>query len=69
MTIDDPKVFTKPFTINMDRLLAPDTELLEDVCENERDQTHMTGGSQIRLEPRIRSPSTPVFMSWRPDAR
>jgi len=51
MTIDDPKVFTKPFTIKMDRLLAPDTELLEDVCENERDQSHMTGGSRIRLTP------------------
>lgn len=49
MTIDDPKVFTKPFTINMDRMLAPDTELLEDVCENERDQTHMSGGSQIHI--------------------
>src|SRR5690242_3362777 len=51
MTIDDPKVFTKPFTIKMDRLLAPDTELLEDVCENERDQSHLTGGSRIRLTP------------------
>jgi hypothetical protein len=49
MTIDDPKVFTKPFTIKMERLLAPDTELLEDVCENERDQLHMSGGNQVRV--------------------
>ena len=51
MTIDDPKVFTKPFTIKMDRLLAPDTEILEDVCENERDAPHMSGGNQFRLTP------------------
>jgi hypothetical protein len=49
MTIDDPKVFTKPFTIKMDRLLAPDTDLLEDVCENERDQRHMSGGDQVSV--------------------
>ena len=33
MTIDDPTVFTRPFTVKMERLLAPDTELLEDVSE------------------------------------
>jgi hypothetical protein len=49
MTIDDPKVFTKPFTIRMERVLAPDTELIEDVCENERDQTHMSGGNNLNL--------------------
>ena len=41
ITIDDPKVFTKPFTIKTERLLPPDTELLEDVCENERDAPHV----------------------------
>ena len=51
MTIDDPKVFTKPFTIKTERLLAPDTDLLEDICENERDQSHMVGGTGIRLRP------------------
>ena len=51
MTIDDPKVFTKPFTIKMERLLAPDTEILEDVCENERDAPHMSGGNQFRPTP------------------
>ena len=40
MTIDDPKVFTRPFTVKTERLLAPDTDLLEDVCENERDRPH-----------------------------
>jgi hypothetical protein len=53
MTIDDPKVFTRPFTMKKERLLAPDTELLEDVCENERDGPHMIGGSGIRLSPEL----------------
>jgi hypothetical protein len=51
MTIDDPKVFTRPFTFKTERLLAPDTDLLEDVCENERDRPHLTGDPGIRLSP------------------
>jgi hypothetical protein len=53
MTIDDPKVFTRPFTVKRERLLAPDTELLEDVCENERDVAHLSGDSGIRLSPEL----------------
>jgi hypothetical protein len=44
-------VFTRPFTIKRERLLAPDTDLLEDVCENERDQERLSGDSGIRLSP------------------
>jgi hypothetical protein len=33
ITVDDPKVFTKPFTIKRERTLSPDTQLPEDVCE------------------------------------
>jgi hypothetical protein len=53
ITIDDPKVFTRPFTVKRERLLAPDTELLEDVCENERDATHLSVDSGIRLSPEL----------------
>jgi len=53
MTIDDPKVFTRPFTVKSERLLAPDTDLLEDVCENERDRPHLSGDSGIRLAPEL----------------
>jgi Domain of unknown function (DUF3471) len=49
MTIDDPKVFTRPFTIKRERVLAPDTDLLEDVCENEIDAGHLSGDTGIRL--------------------
>jgi hypothetical protein len=43
ITIDDPKAYTKPFTINVAFALLPDTEFIEDICDNERDQPHMVG--------------------------
>jgi hypothetical protein len=53
ITIDDPKVFTKPFTVKTERLLAADTDILEDVCENERDRSHFSGDTGIRLSPTL----------------
>jgi len=53
ITIDDPTVFTRPFTIKRERLLAADTDLLEDVCENERDQRHMSGDNGVRVSPAL----------------
>ena len=53
ITIDDPKVFTRPFTIKAERVLAADTDLLEDVCENERDRPHMSGDTGIRVSPAV----------------
>ena len=43
-TIDDPKVYAKPWTIKQHHHLTPDTELMEYFCnENERDLKHMVG--------------------------
>ena len=43
-TIDDPKVYTKPWTFKQQHHLTPDTELLEYFCnENEKDLKHMVG--------------------------
>ncbi len=39
ITIEDPKAYTKPFTVRVNHRLMPDTELMEFVCE-ERDATH-----------------------------
>jgi hypothetical protein len=36
-TIDDPKAYLKPWNVTMTFDLLPDTELIEHVCENERD--------------------------------
>jgi len=42
MTFDDPLYYTKPFTVKVNYLLQPDTDILEYVCnENERDREHM----------------------------
>jgi hypothetical protein len=43
VTIDDAKVYTKPFTIKESLNLLPDTELLENICENEKDVDHLVG--------------------------
>jgi hypothetical protein len=43
ITIDDPKMYTKAWTVNVPYNLVPDTELIEYVCENERDLPHMVG--------------------------
>jgi len=44
LTIDDPKTFTRPFTIVLKQRLQADTDLLESYCaENERDATHVDG--------------------------
>ena len=40
ITIDDPKVYEKPWTVTLPLALIPDTELIETVCENEKDQAH-----------------------------
>jgi hypothetical protein len=61
ITIDDPKVFTRPFTIKAERVLAADTDLLEDVCENERDQKHMSGDTGIRVSPAVLAGYTGVY--------
>jgi hypothetical protein len=40
-TFDDPKMYTRPWTVTIPFELMPDTELLEYVCENEKDNAHM----------------------------
>ena len=41
-TIDDPKMYTKPFTIKFTHQLQPDSDILEYFCaENEKDRAHM----------------------------
>ena len=41
VTLIDPTVFTKPVTISLNTELAPDTEMLENVCnENEQSVKH-----------------------------
>jgi hypothetical protein len=44
VTFDDPKAYTRPWTISFGVNFAPDTSMLEYVCaENERDREHLVG--------------------------
>ncbi len=43
LTIDDPKAYTKPWTVNLGMNFVPDEELIESICENEKDVQHMVG--------------------------
>jgi hypothetical protein len=40
VTFDDPKAYAKPWTIQLDLRLAADSDLIEDVCDNEKDNAH-----------------------------
>jgi hypothetical protein len=42
--IEDPKAYTKPFTVRVNQKIAPDTELIEFICqENDRSGPHLVG--------------------------
>ena len=44
VTIDDPKAYTKPWTVTVHQRIMPDTDLIEFICqENERDARHLSG--------------------------
>ena len=41
MTFDDPKMYTKPFTIKVPHDLLADADIFESFCENEKDRAHL----------------------------
>ncbi len=44
VTVDDPKAYTKPWTVTLEQSIVLDTELLDQIClENERSVELMTG--------------------------
>jgi hypothetical protein len=44
VTVDDPKAYTKPWSIKVNQTIALDTDMLEFVCkENEKDVPHLVG--------------------------
>ena len=44
VTIDDPKAYTRPWTVKVNQHIALDTDLLEYAClENEKDVPHLVG--------------------------
>jgi len=60
MTLDDPKTYTRPWTISIGAFLEPDTDLLEFVCnENEKSSQRYTGDAseatahEVKLTPAV----------------
>jgi hypothetical protein len=43
VTVDDPKAYTRPWTASIQLAYMPDTEMIEDMCDNERDARHAVG--------------------------
>jgi hypothetical protein len=43
VTIDDPQAYTKPWSFPMQFEFLADTEMIEDVCDNEKDYAHAVG--------------------------
>lgn len=43
ITFDDPKMYTKPFTVKIPHDLVPDADIFENFCENEKDRVHLGG--------------------------
>jgi hypothetical protein len=40
ITFTDPKTYSRPWTIRLNLRLSADSDLIEDVCDNERDSAH-----------------------------
>jgi hypothetical protein len=43
ITIDDAKTYARPWQLKLHLELMPDTDLIEDVCDNEKDARHAVG--------------------------
>jgi hypothetical protein len=44
VTMDDPKAYTKPWTVKVNEFIAVNTELMDYIClENEKDISHLVG--------------------------
>jgi len=44
VTVNDPKAYTKPWTVTLKEAIQVDTELADEIClENEKSVQHMQG--------------------------
>jgi len=53
VTFDDPKAYTRPWTLPVEFDLIPDGQLIEYICDNEKDSQHLVGkrGEEFRISP------------------
>ncbi len=79
ITFDDPKAYTRAWTLPMEFGLVPDDDLMEYVCENERDAHHLVGksGDEFQISSEVlaryagnyQAPGRPVAMVALEDGR
>jgi hypothetical protein len=49
ITVDDPKVYTRPWTVSIKEKLEADTELIDEIClENEKSWQHMQAAPPVK---------------------
>jgi hypothetical protein len=55
ITYDDPKTLTRPLSISLAVNYAPDTDMLETICENEKDAVHLVGKANtgVSVDPAV----------------
>ena len=55
VTFEDPKTYSRSWTLPIQFDLLPDGELIEYVCENERDSRHLVGqsGTEFQIAPEL----------------
>ena len=55
VTYDDPKTLTRPITFSVALNYGPDTDMIETICDNERDVTHMVGSAKdaVNIAPEV----------------
>jgi hypothetical protein len=55
VTYDDPKTLKRPITFSLMVNYAPDTDMLETICDNERDDSHLVGRANpgVKISPAI----------------
>jgi hypothetical protein len=46
ITVDDSKMYNKPFSFKFNQRLLPDTDILEAFCENEKDRPRLLGSQK-----------------------
>jgi hypothetical protein len=63
VTLDDPKAYTRSWTLPMEFALMPDEQLIEYVCENERDKSHLIGtsGEEFRVPAEVLAQYTGTY--------
>jgi hypothetical protein len=80
MTLQDPAVYAKPWTVKINSLLAPDTELIEAVCkDNAKSLEHWVGKAsdeqktEVKVAPAILAKYAGTYVEqpkfWRTMAR